>query len=326
MREKRFVAVRKPNWDRLEATLARLDRRGLGALTAADVDAFALAYRAVTSDLAMADSRAYDPAIIGYLNRLTARAHAYVYLGTSESGWSQARRFFTHTFPRELRRSWRPIATCVAITAISAIIAYTSVSANPINAYTFLNAQQIPVITKSLHDSNFGFDRDFAPAMSAQIITNNIRVAAIAFAGGITGGLLTVWIILSNGFMIGGLGALFARARFGLDFWATIAPHGIIELSAIQIAGGAGLLMAGGLLAPGRARRVDALVRNARRAATLALGTAGLLVVAGLIEGFFSPQRFPAAIRIAAGSLTALGLCFYVLFAGRDDVARSRVD
>ena len=317
MREKRFVAARKPRWDRLEALLGRVDRRGIRILTHAEVDELALGYRAATSDLAMSSARGYDTAIVGYLNRLAARAHAYVYLGTSRSGWTQTARFFARGFPREFRRSWKPIGACVALTAISAIVAYNAVVNNPSNAYALLSPQQIPLITQSLHDSNFGFDRDFAPAMSAQIITNNIRVAVIAFAGGMTGGILTLWIILENGLMLGGLGALFARAGFGLDFWATIAPHGVIELTAIQVAGGAGLLLAGGIVAPGRARRVDALVRNARRAGTLALGTTGMLVVAGTIEGFFSPQRFTPEVRIAAGALTALGLLLYFTLAGR---------
>ncbi len=112
-----------------------------------------------------------------------------------------------------------------------------------------MSGQEPPVVSKSLHDSNFGFDRAYSSAQAALIITNNVKVAAIAFAGGMTGGLLTGWIILENGLMVGAYSAPFARAGFGADFWATIAPHGVIELSAIQIAGGAG---------PGDGRRLPA--------------------------------------------------------------------
>jgi len=153
--------------------------------------------------------------------------------------------------------------------------------------------------------------------MSSEIITNNIRVAAVAFAGGMTCGVLTLWIVLQNGLMLGGLGALFARANFGLDFWATIAPHGVIELSAIQVAGGAGLLLAAAIVAPGRVRRIDALVRNAQRAGTLGLGTAAMLVVAGTIEGFVSPQRLSPSLRLGIGALTAIALVLYFALAGR---------
>jgi uncharacterized membrane protein SpoIIM required for sporulation len=317
MREKRFVSAAKPRWDRLESVVAQVDRHGIRSLEPAQINELALGYRAVTSDLALARGRGYDGAIVAYLNRLSARAHAYVYLGTSRSGWSAVAHFLGRTFPREVRRSWLPIGTCAAITIVSAGIAYAAVIGEPANAYALLPAASIPTTTKALHDSNFGFDRAFAPLVSSEIITNNIRVAALAFAGGMTCGLLTLWIILENGLMLGGVSALFAHAAYGLDFWATIAPHGVIELSAIQIAGGAGLLIAAAIIAPGNIRRVDALVRNARRAGTLVLGTAALLVVAGTIEGFVSPQRLSPEVRIGIGALTALGLALYITFAGR---------
>ncbi|MFN2460938.1 MAG: stage II sporulation protein M [Candidatus Velthaea sp.] len=326
MREKRFVAARRPRWQRLEELLVRVDARGLRALARAQLDELALGYRAATSDLAMAQGRGYDAALVGYLNRLLARAHAYVYLGTSESGWSRLRRFLVRTFPREARRSWRPITLCIAVTVIAAVLAYRSVSADPANAYALLPPQQIPLVTRSLHDSNFGFDPAFAPAMSSIIISNNIRVAALAFAGGITCGVLTLWILLQNGLMLGGDGAIFARAHFGLDYWATVAPHGVIELTAIQVAGGAGLLLAAGILMPGRARRRDALVRNARRAGTLVMGTAAMLVVAGAIEGFVSPQRFSVAVRIGVGAVTGVALASYFAFAGRASQKGARFD
>jgi len=317
MRERRFVAARQARWDRLEHLLTQLDRRGLAALTREDTEELALGYRAATSDLAIAQGRGYDATILGYLNRLAARAHAYVYAGTSASGWSRLVHFVTVTFPREVRRSWAPILVCTLITVISAIIAYQSVAADPANAYALLSAQEIPHITKSLHDSNFGFDRNLAPAASSFIITHNISVTATAFAGGATLGILTLWIILENGLVLGGLGALFAQAGFGRDFWATISPHGVIELSAIQIAGGAGLLIAAGVIAPGRARRIDAIVGNARRAGNLILGVAGMLVVAGSIEGFISPQRLSENVRFGIGAVTACGLIAYLGFAGR---------
>jgi len=179
----------------------------------------------------------------------------------------------------------------------------------------------IPIVDKSLHNSNFAFDRATAPLVSSQIITNNIQVAMMAFAGGMTLGVLTIWSILQNGLMVGALGALFAAKGFGLDFWATIAPHGVIELTAIQVAGGAGLMLARAVIAPGRLRRIDALKASARRAGTLVIGVAGLLVVAGIIEGFVTPQRTPETFRLAFGALTAVVLIAYLGFAGSRRIA-----
>jgi len=86
----------------------------------------------------------------------------------------------------------------------------------------------------------------------------------------------------------------------------TIAPHGVLELTAIQVAGGAGLLMAAAVFNPGRLRRIDALTRNARRAGTLALGVCLMLACAGLIEGNFSPLKNLPELRLAVGALTML--------------------
>jgi uncharacterized membrane protein SpoIIM required for sporulation len=314
MRERRFVVARRARWDRLEVLVDRAAARGVGALTPAEIDELALAYRAATSDLAIARTRGEDPLVQEHLNRLTARAHAVVYVATARSGWSRIARFALHGFPAEVRRSWAPIAFCAIVTIVSALIAYGSVIGDPSNAHALLPGMQDRPITRSLHDSNFGFDRAFSSSEAAMIITNNVKVAVFAFAGGMTAGVLTAWVILENGVMLGAYGALFAHAGFGTDFWATIAPHGVIELSAIQIAGGAGLVLAGGYLRPGRARRRDALVLAARRAATLVLGVALMLIVAGTIEGFISPQRLAIPVRETIGAITALALLAY--FAG----------
>ncbi len=295
-------------------------------MTPAEIDELALTYRAATSDLAIARSRGEDPVILDHLNRLTARAHSVVYVATARTGWGRVRDFVVRDFPREVRRSWAPIGFCALVTLVSAFIAYGSVWSDPANAHALLPGMQLPPVTKALHDSNFGFDRAFSPTVASEIITNNIRVAAIAFAGGITAGLLTAWIILTNGLMVGVLGALYAKAGFGADFWATIAPHGVIELTAIQISGGAGLLLAAGYLRPGRVRRGDALVAAARRAATLVIGVALLLCVAGTIEGFISPQRLPILARGAIGAATGIALIAYLLGAGLQKPARLDVD
>jgi uncharacterized membrane protein SpoIIM required for sporulation len=317
MREHGFVARRQAGWDRLEALLATVSRSGLRTLTPDDLTELALLYRAATSDLAASKTRGYDPDLTAYLNRLTARAYAVVHAGSAQGGWHNVATFFYATFPQEFRRSGRIIAATSALFVAAWIVAYWLVSAHPANAYALMSAEQIPTITKSLHDSNFGFDRSYAPAMSTMIITNNIKVAMIAFAGGMTLGVLTLWAILNNGLMVGGLGALFASKGFGTDFWATIAPHGVIELTSIQIAGAAGLLLAQAIVAPGRLRRIDALKANARRAGVLMIGVAGLLVIAGTIEGFVTPQRTTEIFRFGVGALTAVLLTAYLGLAGR---------
>lgn len=313
------MRARAAGWERLELLLARSGRRGLRALDAQELFETGKLYRWVTSDLAYAQGHGYDAELQHYLNRLTARAHALVYGTTVETGRARFARFFTHTFPDEFRKSWPYIAACAAITVAWAVVSWVVVNANPANAYALLPDAIVPShITKSLHDSNFAFSPEFSAGMSAFIITNNIRVAVLAFAGGIvTLGLFTIYELTLTGLMIGGLGALFARAGFGADYWATIAPHGFIEITAIQIAAAGGLLLAGGVLNPGRLRRQDAIAQNGSRAGVLIAGVTAMLCVAGIIEGFFSPLRFSMAARASVGAITAVALIAYFGWAGR---------
>jgi uncharacterized membrane protein SpoIIM required for sporulation len=318
MTQTMFVERRSPTWERLDGLLVRAGRGGVRALPPGEIAELGRLYRATTSDLAYAKGSAFERVLLEYLNRLTARAHAYVYGATLESGYGRVARFYSETFPREFRRSIAYSAICTAITIACAVVSYVLVRQHPPLAYALLDKSMIPdEITKSLHDSNFGFDRAFSPAMATAIITNNIKVAVLAFGGCITLGAFTIYIIAQNGLMLGGVGALFANAGFGYDFWATVAPHGVIELTAIQIAGGAGLLVAAGVLYPGRMRRRDAIVVNAKRAGILIVGVASMLLVAGTIEGFLSPQRWPPEVRIAIGTVTAVALVFYLGSAGR---------
>jgi len=319
MDQRSFVRRRGRAWERLELLLGRTGRRGLRALDASELFEAGKLYRWVTSDLAYAQGHRFDAELQHYLNRLVARSHALVYGATVETGRERFVRFFTETFPREFRRSRPYIVACAAITIAWAAVAFTIVSSNPADAYALLPESIVPAhISKSLHDSNFAFTPEFSAGMSAFIITNNIKVAVLAFAGGIvTLGLFTIYELTLTGVMVGGMGALFGQAGFGADYWATIAPHGFIELTAIQIAAAGGLLLAGGVLNPGRLRRQDAIAENGRRAGVLIAGVVAMLCVAGMIEGFFSPLRFSIAIRASVGALTALAMIAYFGFAGR---------
>lgn len=318
MNQTTFVKRRAAMWERLEALLVKAGRHGVRRLDPGEVAELGRLYRAATSDLAYARGRNFDRALLEYVNRLTARAHAFVYGSAAESGGTRIARFYCESFPQEFRRSFAYFAICTALTVVCSVVAYVAITSHPAQAYALLPQEIVPDhIRKSLHDSNFAFDRDFAPAMSAAIVANNIKVSVIAFAGSITLGTLTLYIIASNGLMLGGMAALFGNAGFGYDYWATIAPHGVIELTAIQIAGAAGLLIAAGALYPGRLRRRDAIVANAKRAGTLIVGVASMLVVAGTIEGFISPQRWAPEVRIAIGAITAAASILYFAVAGR---------
>ncbi len=322
MKQAAFVERRSGTWQRLDALLRRIERRGARALTPEEIYELGRLYRATTSDLVHAQEGRYDSRLLEYLNRSVARAHAQVYARSDQSGMARIADFYARTFPREFRRSLPYIAICTAITAVCAVVAYVLVRSHPADAYALLPKLLVSEkIRKSLHDSNFAIDLTSAPAMSAMIVANNVKVAVIAFAGCVTLGALTLYILGTNGLMLGGMGALFTNAGFGGDFWATIAPHGIVELAAIQIAGAAGLLIAAAATYPGRLRRRDLIVAHGRRAGTLILGVASMLIVAGTIEAFVSPLRLPAVIRVTIGIATFFGLLAYFASAGYEERA-----
>jgi uncharacterized membrane protein SpoIIM required for sporulation len=154
-------------------------------------------------------------------------------------------------------------------------------------------------------------------SLSSQIFSNNIRVALASFAGGITGGVATVAALALNGLVLGMVVGLFAEAGAGGQAVSLIAPHGILELSLLGVAGAAGLRLGLALVRPGLRSRAEALVAEARAAAEVALGVALWLVPTGLVEGFVSPAGLSPAAAVAVGAAVAAPFWALVLWRGR---------
>jgi uncharacterized membrane protein SpoIIM required for sporulation len=167
---------------------------------------------------------------------------------------------------------------------------------------------------------------DIAPAArsaaSASILTNNIQVTFTTFAGGVTAGLFTAWILIYNGLSLGGIFGLLQAHHLSPGLAEFVVAHGFIELSVIFVAGGCGLYIGDALLRPGLQTRAAALIERARIGVQIILGCAPLLVIAGLIEGFISPSGLPWWVKLAVGVATGVALHAYWLFAGRETPAR----
>jgi uncharacterized membrane protein SpoIIM required for sporulation len=155
------------------------------------------------------------------------------------------------------------------------------------------------------------------PLASSGIMTNNLSVSFSVFATGILGGVGTVYMLLTNGLLFGVISAACWQAGMAKDLFSFVAPHGVIEIPSILIAGAAGLLLARGLLFPGPMTRRDAMVFYGGKAIRLVAGIIPLLVVAGIIEGFVSPSPLTATTKWATAALSALLLCLYLGAAGR---------
>jgi len=314
----RFINERKNVWQRLEDLLQLLDRMTLRKLHREEVRELGRIYRRTASDLAIARAESRDPRLINYLNNLVIRAHGRIYRADAQGG-QRLRNFFGRDFPRTFRRTWRYTATAFGVFVLFTGIAFFGTRHDPdfsefAGIDPFFRAQYIENRKhwwERLNDAN--------QIGSSQIFTNNIKVTFYAFALGAVFGLGTLWVLASNGAMFGAITALTYRAGFGNDLLlGFVVSHGVIELSCIFIAGGAGLLIGTALLMPGDLTRADALKSRGMEAVRLIIGCIPLLVIAGIIEGFISPQPIPEAIKIGIGVLTGITLYSYLLLAGRE--------
>jgi uncharacterized membrane protein SpoIIM required for sporulation len=313
----RFINERKNAWQRLEGLLHLLDRMTLRRLHREEVRELGRIYRRTASDLAIARAESRDPRLINYLNSLVIRAHGRIYRSDAHGG-RRIRDFFARDFPLAFRRTWRYTATAFGVFLLFSLIAFFGTRHDP----DFSEFAGISPFFRELVINNrthWWEDLNEANQIgSSQIFTNNIKVTFYAFALGAMFGIGTLYVLAFNGAMFGAILALTYRAGFGNDLLAFVVGHGVIELSCIFIAGGAGLLIGTALLMPGNLSRADAFKSRGMEAVRLIVGCVPLLVLAGIIEGFISPAPIHPAIKFAVGGVTGMALYSYLLLAGRE--------
>jgi uncharacterized membrane protein SpoIIM required for sporulation len=308
-----WMKKRKPYWDRLEEFVRRSSRRGLAALTARELRETGLLYRQVAADLATVREDPRNQPIAEYLNRLLGGAHNLIYLGrrSSPSGiWD----FYRNGFPRTFRATMPYTLAAFALFLLGALIGLLADLGNPAFSRSFLGHHMADTIARRQMwtDSIVGIQ----PRAASGIMTNNISVSLTAFAMGFSI-IGTVYMMVFNGLLIGVIGAACWQAGMSRDLWSFVAPHGVLELPAIFLAGGAGLLIARGMLFPGMLSRRESLQYYGGEGVRLALGTLPLLFVAGLTEAFFSPSSVPADVKFMAASATALLFIWYLWKSGQ---------
>jgi len=309
-------------WREFSAMLAAAQRNGLRGLSETAVSDFVARYRELATDLARLQTAARGREIdsVFYLSRLVAGGHNLLYRDrrvTSASAWE----FLTYTVPREIRRSALPIGIAAVLLFGPAAIAYVAVARSPAVAADFIPQQMIDRAEEGVQRARNeqGYIPDpqlFRPIMSSAIIANNVQVTYLAFAGGILAGLGTVAALVFNGISLGGVLGLYQSKGILPLILAFVAPHGVLELSAIVIAGGAGLLLGAAIVVPGARPRREVLVDHARRAIQLVAASTVLLVFAGTLEGFVSP--IPWWTLGQKVTVSALSAAFLVLFINLD--------
>ena len=322
MRARLFAEEGAERWERLASLIRTAAGRGLSALPAGELEEFARLYRRAASDLARARTRDYDPALVRYLNDLVGRAAGLVYGGRLKRRFSLAV-FFLATVPRTFRRNLLFPALAFVIFMGPAVVGAAMAARNPAWADALFQPGMREVVEAFLKQEvpPGQYFRDVqalvgADQLSSFIAINNIKVALMAFALGITFCLGTLAVLLQNGLMLGAFLGVGAHAGRLADLVAIVAPHGVLELSAIFICAGAGLMMGWALVDPKDRLRSEALSLAARQAVILVVGCVPVFLVAAAIEGVLSPQASGLLRedlpRIAFGLLTGLALALYL--------------
>ena len=314
----KFINQRKSAWQRLEELLDLLDRASLRRLNREEVRELGRIYRRTASDLAIARAESRDPRLINYLNSLVIRAHGRIYRADAQGG-KRIRNFFARELPRTFRRTWRYTALSFSVFAIFATFSFVATNLDPeFSELVGVNPalREIYIETKTHWWESLNEEGNQIGA--ANIMQNNIRVTIMTFALGAMLGLGTIYYLAYNGANIASVLALTYQAGFGNDLVTFMVGHGVMELSCIFIAGGAGLLIGSAMILPGDLSRADALKTRGMEAVRLMMGVAVLLVVAAIIEGFISPAPINPRIKFGIGALTGVALYSYLIFAGRE--------
>jgi uncharacterized membrane protein SpoIIM required for sporulation len=303
MTEERFVRAYADRWQALEVCAERAQKIE-DFTTLADFDRL---YREVAGHLSYAQTHFPLSDTCRYLNTLVARAHHRLY---RRGGPGRGLRHLTFGGARAVWGNGRFVLASVGLFAAFALYGYLFCRFAPETASAFLPAEYL---NASPSGAENGWD---SAVMSSMIMVNNIRVSVVAFCAGVTFGLGTVYILSVNAMMLGALAAHVTAAGWAAEFWSLILPHGVWELFAICLSGAAGLRVGYALLRPGRLRRGDALVAAGRRAVTLMGFACVLLILAGVVEGFFTPSAVPPAAKLTFAGLAGVLLIGY-LFTGR---------
>ena len=325
MRQEHFIARHQAEWQAFDAWLdarggsprrARADRDWRGM----DDVAVPAAYRRLTQQLGLARRRGYSPQLVERLQALVQRGHDVMYRPPPPR-WRRSVEFLLADFPRLVRAERGAMAAALLMFALPLVLSFVAVQVRPELIHTLFEPVQLAQM-EAMYDpaaSKLGRDSGEDLQMFGFYVMNNVSIGLRSFASGLLAGIGPVLVLGMNGVMIGGMASHLQGVGLGDPFWRFVAGHGAFELTAIVIAGGAGLRLGLGVLAPGRRRRVDALVEGGRRGARLALGVFAMLVVAAFIEAFWSSIGWiPAAVKFGVGGALWLLVLLWLWRGGRD--------
>lgn len=303
----RFIREHKSQWTELEQLLIQLSKRK-SSLQASHVNRFTELYKVASAHLATLQTHMPTDETTLYLNHLVSQAHNAMYKENNKSS-KQIKEFFLHYFPSLIRVRSLFVAFALFLFLLGGLLGFLSVWNDPLNLSMIMPG----AMADSIDPAKTADPRGdlHSPLVSTAIMTNNIRVAVLAFISGVTLGIGTIYLMISNGLIVGALAAVFMQSGKSYVFWAYILPHGIIELTAIFIAGGAGLYMGYRFFVPGPYPRKLRFLESAKESAQLLIGTIPLFIIAGIIEGYITPSTMSLEVKYLIAGVTLLLLALY---------------
>lgn len=307
-----FIEKRKASWQRLEDLIKQTRQlNGLQKFTRAEVRELGTLYRRAASDLAIARVESRDPRLVNYLNSLVIRAHGEIYR-TESKGVRGIIDFYLYDFPAIFRKTYKYTLTVFLI--FLGLLLFSFVATYRDDDFSEL-AGVGPEMVQTIKGNRMWTDdlNKYAPAGAAFIIANNIGVGFITFAYSIFPIVGTILKLLPTALQVGAIMALTIKYHMGLKLFGFISGHGVLELTAIFIAGGAGLMLGMAILVPGERTRTQALVEQGAIAIKLLAGSIPMLIVAGIIEGFISPTHIHPYYKFTVSLVTAIALTAYLL-------------
>jgi uncharacterized membrane protein SpoIIM required for sporulation len=295
-----WLQKRRPHWDRLATLLAQSDRNGLSDLSRAELQELALLYRQVAADLSVLRQDSTARTYASHVNQLLARAHHIIYSGRKANLVSLFR-FLRNDYPQIFQRNIRFVLASLLVSVACGLLGVVLTTARPEFMRHFVGPEMIAIMER--HQMWTRSIVGIAPMATSAIMTNNLSVSFVTFAGGIVFGLGTLYNLYFNGMLLGVVGAACHQYGMSLALWSFVAAHGSLELPSIIIAGAAGLRLGHSMLFPGGYRWKDSLAKGGIEATRLVSGIIPLLVIAGCLEGFFSPSGAPVWLKFAVGGV-----------------------
>ena len=307
-----YVHQHTPEWERLEE-LTELAQRPGHKLTGDELDELLFRYQRVSAHLSHVRSTFGDPTVTARLTKVVAQARAVVY-GKQDSAGGAIKTFFRSSFPAAVWSGRRQILISALFFFIPAIVIGVWLANSP----AAIDALAPPALRDAYINEDFEAYYSSSPAaeFSTMVLINNIQVSFLAFIAGIAWAVPTLLVLAFNGAIVGQAAGLFHNAGEATRFWGLILPHGLLEITAIIVAGGAGIRLGWSLISPGDRTRSASLIAEAQRSVSIVIGLVIVFIIAGLIEGFVTPSPLDTWARVSIGAAAFFAFWAYILAFG----------